>query len=271
MIISKNIAAGQNMLKEKIIAREKICGTHISMGNGYIADIFAMAGFDFVWIDTEHSVIDYKELLNCITIIRAHGVPVIVRVQVDNYNHTKRVLEMGVDGIIFPSVDTAEYAQKCIASTYYPPVGNRGFGPLRAVNYGFSDSDEYIRHQERLCRFVQLESTRAIENLSDIVKNPYIDGYIFGPCDLSGTLGKPNQIYCAENLALIQKAIGILKEHGKYIGVSLGSTQEADQKKWLEMGVDMISSGTDYDYILRAAKENCIQMHRLMGNELVKG
>ena len=88
---------------------------------------------------------DYRTLLSCISVIRARGVPVIVRAQTGNYAHTKRILEMGVDGIIFPNIATEEEARAAIASCLYPPEGVRGFGPLGAADYGFRDTDTYIR------------------------------------------------------------------------------------------------------------------------------
>ena len=100
------------MYKAKIRSGKRTFGTQLSMGENYVADIYGMLDYDFIWLDTEHSAIDYDKLLNCITILKAHKMPVIVRVQVDNYNHTKKVLEMGPDGIIFPMVDTPEYADK---------------------------------------------------------------------------------------------------------------------------------------------------------------
>lgn len=124
------------MIKDKIKNSDKIIGTHLTMGNYWIADIFGMSGIDYVWIDTEHSPLDYDKLLQCVTILKAHGTAVFVRTQIDDFNHTKRLLDMGIDGIIFPMVQSAEQAKKCISYTYYPPKGVRGFGPNRAVEYG---------------------------------------------------------------------------------------------------------------------------------------
>ena len=254
-----------NALKEKIKVGKKTFGSQICMGEGYVADIYGMLGYDFVWVDTEHSAIDYGKLLNCITILKAHKTPVIVRVQMDNYNHTKRVLEMGPDGIIYPMVDTPEYADKCMKSTLYPPLGNRGCGPIRAVNYGLTPIKEYIDGQlDNLCRFVQIESITAVKNLPEMVKNPYIDGYIFGPFDLSGTIGRLSDVYCEENMSLIKEAVKILKANGKYIGMAMTSTEESEQRKWYDLGADMITSGADFDYIYRESRKNVEQLRRIV-------
>lgn len=250
-------------LKEKIQAGERVNGTHIALGNIVLADAFAQMGYDFVWVDTEHSAIDYAELLQCVTVIKARGTPVVVRVHVNEPGHVKRVLEMGIDGIIFPNLATAEEMNDAIRSSFYPPRGYRGFGPLGAVNYGLDSLDDYIRSEDKLCRFVQIENTSAVENLEEIVKNNDIDGYVFGPCDLSGTIGKLNQIYDEENIALIKRSIEIIERAGKCPGVSLGTTKAELQKYWMELGCKFISAGTDYDYAVQAALANAQQMKRL--------
>lgn len=254
-----------NTLKEKIKKGKKTIGTQLVFGETYVADIYGMADFDFVWLDTEHSCIDYEKLLNCITVLKAHGRSVIVRVQMDNYNHTKRILEMGPDGIIFPMVDTAEYADKCMKSTLYPPLGNRGSGPLRARHYGLKPIKEYIDGQvDNLCRFIQIESAESVKNLPEIVKDPYIDGYIFGPFDMSGSIGRLSDVYCEENMRLIREAIKILKENGKYIGMAMDSIEEVEQRRWLDLGVDMITSGADFYYIAMESKKNCERLRRIL-------
>lgn len=252
------------MIKEKIRNREKIFGTHLTLGNMWIADIFGMLGYDYVWIDTEHSPIDWGKLLDCITILKAHKTAVFIRTQMNDFNHTKKLLDMGADGIIFPMVETAEQARQCISYTLYPPQGIRGFGPGRAANYGLKDATELLKNQGELCRFVQIESPKTVENLEEIIKNPYIDGFIFGPCDMAVNCGVGADIFNDKNISVIKKAISVLKENNKYTGVSIGSTDINIQKFWLDLGIDMISSGSDTDFIAKSAAQNADQLSSLI-------
>lgn len=255
-----------NQLKEKIKQGKKIFGTLLNMGETYVAEIYGYFGFDFVWVDTEHSsAATYERLLNNLTILGAHKTPTLVRVGMDDYNHIKRVLEMGPDGIIFPNVETAEYADKCMKATLYPPYGNRGSGPLRANKYGLIPMQDYVADQfDNLCRFIQIESKKCIDNLEEIIKNPYIDGYILGPYDLSGSIGKLGDVECEENVALIEKAIKILKDNGKYVGMAMTSTEYQDQKRWYDRGVDMVCSGAEFDYVMRETKKTYEQLKELV-------
>lgn len=91
----------------------------------------------------KHSYLSLENLIGHIIAIKNTGTAVIVRVPQDDFTFAKKVLEMGVDGSIFPMVKTAEQAKKLIDYTLYPPYGNRGFGPMNAVDFGFDDALKY--------------------------------------------------------------------------------------------------------------------------------
>ena len=244
---------------------ENLIGTHISMPDSIVSEMLGRLGYDFVWIDTEHSEMTYTNLRNHLTAVNAGGTPTLVRLSMHDYNHVKRVMEMGPDAILFPMINTPEEAAAAMSYCMYPPEGMRGFGPLRAVNYGLDDMNEYIAAANRdTCRFIQIETETAVKNLPEIVKNPYIDGYFFGPCDLSGTIGKLNQVFGERTQKLIREAIAILKDAGKPIGVSTGSIDPEVTGFWHDLGINIISTGTDYDYILQGARQNLANMKVIM-------
>ena len=142
------------MLREKIKNKEKIIGMHININDIAVAKIAGLAGYDYVWVDLEHSYLSLENLMAHIIAIKATGTAVIVRVPQDDFTFTKKVLEMGPDGIIFPMVKTAEQAKKLIDYTVYPPYGNRGFGPMNVVDFGFKNTLEYVQNKDNICRFI---------------------------------------------------------------------------------------------------------------------
>lgn len=113
---------------------------------------------------------DYSTLLKHITICEAVGTPALIRLHIDDYNHTKRVLEMGPTGVIFPMINTREEAEKAIASTYYPPRGNRGIGAQSYQRYGLDSFEKLIEKQDDIVRCIQIESKKAVDNLEEIEK-----------------------------------------------------------------------------------------------------
>lgn len=254
----------KNLFKEKVLNRDFLCGTHTVLNCPEITRILGSIGFDFIWIDLEHTAIDCGDLaahLNCAMLTDAAAV---VRVPVLDRTCTKRVLEMGPDGIIFPMVNTPEEADQAMKLCLYPPDGNRGFGPLGAVSYGLRDTEEYVRSvNKELTRFVQIETIEAVKNLPQIIRNPWIDGYIFGPCDLSASIGEITNVFGKNNINLIKEAVAILQEAGKSIGVSTGSADPEVTAFWSELGINIISSGADYGYIHRGAAANLQNLRAL--------
>ena len=252
------------ILKEKLAQPGILCGTHTGLNNAVLTEIMAGVGYDYLWIDTEHAPVDYAELLQMVGNAWNAGTPPIVRVTMGDRNHTKRVLEMGVAGIIFPMIDTVEQLDEAIKYTLYPPDGLRGFGPQRAVRYGLDSEMEYLKQaNDALCRFVQIESPEGVENLPEMVKNKWVDAFIIGPCDLSCRAGCPGDIYGETVTNLIRRASETVRAAGKRLGLSIGAIQPEKMQHWRDLGLTMISTGNDYTFVLKGAQKN-LELLRLL-------
>lgn len=243
-------------LKEKLRSRAPLAGMHVSLSDICITELCGYAGYDFIWIDTEHTAIDYHTLLEHIIAAKAAGVDSLVRIPWNDAILAKRVLEMGPTGIIFPVVNSAEELDRAMKSTLYPPNGTRGFGPIRATRYGIDDADEYIASGSlNLVRCVQIESATAVNNLEEMAHNPWVDCFIFGPCDLSGSIGELNKTFDPHTSELIDRAVSILMKAGKSVGVSTGSDDPTILQYWHNKGINFISAGTDYLHIMSGARK----------------
>ncbi len=244
-------------IKEKVQKALPLTGVHTNLSDPIITEIFSFLNYDFVWIDMEHTMLSCEQVYNHILATKASDTAAFVRVPVDDLTNTKRVLEMGPDGIIFPMVRDAEHAKKLLDNTLYPPIGKRGCGPRGAVRYGIDDeSDYYINgHIEKVCRFVQIELESAARDAKKMAKLPYVDGCILGMHDLSGSIGKLGNVFCEENMALAQYAIDAFRAEGKTVGVATFATDEETLARYHNMGINMISTGADYDYILNGAQK----------------
>lgn len=238
-----------NTLLSRIRQGEKLCGTIVCLSDPSLFEIMANAGYDYIWIDMEHSYLSCKEVLCHLNTTRSVGTAAIVRVPQDDLTVTKKVLEMGPDGIIFPMVRTAAQARELIASTLYPPLGNRGFGPMRAIGYGAKDVAQYTGAQSPgLCRFIQIEHVDCIQELEEIASIDYIDGFIFGPNDLSGSMNRLGDVFSPEVGEKLQEAISVLRRHGKYIGLAGGHTPDT-LRFWSKLDIDMITAGSDWTFL----------------------
>ena len=90
----------ENVLKKRIKAGEKLVGVYINSGDAAVGRIAGAAGYDFVWADLEHGCMPLDRLVGQISAVHEGGTPLVVRVPQGDLTYTKKVLEMGVDGII---------------------------------------------------------------------------------------------------------------------------------------------------------------------------
>jgi 2-dehydro-3-deoxyglucarate aldolase len=178
-------------LKNKLSKNQLTIGSWITLGHPSIAEIMANAGFDWLTVDMEHSVITLHQAQQLIQIIELCGVTPLVRVGENNPNLIKRVMDAGAHGVIVPMVNTKEDAINAVNAVKYPPVGTRGVGLARAQGYGL----EFERYKDWAYKeslvIVQIEHIKAVENLEEILNVKGVDAFIVGPYDMSGSLGHP--------------------------------------------------------------------------------
>ncbi len=251
-----------NTLRLKLESKQKILGTLVSLTDPCLCEIMGNIGYDCVWIDTEHTYMSYKDVLCHLNAARSSGIPAVVRLPQNDLTATKRILEMGPEGIIFPMVKSACEIKELMEMTLYPPHGTRGFGPLRAIGYGAVDPKDYVQKNNfDMCRFIQIEHVDMIRDLEEIVKIPFVDGFIFGPNDLSGSLNDFLNVFGEKTLSEIRNAIKILKNHNKYIGLA-GGMSEADIKIWSDFDLDMLFAGADWSFVYGKGKETLDNMKK---------
>jgi len=251
-----------DLLRKKVDNREKTCGVLVNLTDPCLCEIMGIVGYDYVWIDMEHTYLSYKDVLCHLNAARSVGLPAIVRVPQEDLTATKKIMEMGPEGIIFPMLRTAQQVREMIGTTLYPPHGTRGFGPMRAIYYGQTDTQAYTDSQSApLCRFIQIEHIDCVEALEEIAQIPYIDGFIFGPNDLSGSIGEIGNVYGENTVYQIRRAIKVLKEQGKYVGLATGDLRPESIRFWSELGIDMMTVGADWNFLFNGAKEGLKNLH----------
>ena len=252
-----------NVLREKL-EKGKIKGALISLTDPAIAEIMGSAGFDCVWIDTEHTYMSYKDVLCHLNAARSRGIGALVRLPQNDLTATKKILEMGPDAILFPMVKNISEFNTLMDMTLYPPLGTRGFGPMRAIDYSGAKAKEYVTNgQHDMMRFMQIEAVSMIDDLEEIAKNPYIDGFIFGPNDLSASLDDFLNVFGEKTKKEIKRATEIIRRAGKLSGVAIGQDRQT-LEYFSRFGFDMIFAGADWTYIF-----DCAEKTRRLLEELV--
>lgn len=243
-----------DIIMEKVRKGEIATGSHIQIGNIVATDIISRAGFDMLWIDTEHGPIDKYATLTNIIAAGSGGAAVWVRIPWNDPVLAKPILEMGPDGIIIPLIRSAEDAKNAVAACSYPPDGVRGFGPMRAVEYGAIDTMEYINTiSKKMWKIVQIEHIDAVNCLDDILDVPGLDAIIVGSYDLSGSMGILGQMMNPELLKTEDMIAEAARRHNKPFGTSMGMFPEKI-KMWKNRGANFIFVGSDASYLADGAK-----------------
>ena len=234
---------------------ELVVGTHVNMSDMSISEQMGVLGFEFVWIEGEHSPLDKQTILGHIIGCKAGGAAAFVRIPWNDPVLAKPILEMGPDGIVFPFIRTAEEARAAVAACQYPPKGIRGFGPRRANRYGTQPNDEYLAEVDSsILKIMQIEHVDAVNNLAEILAVPGVDTIVAGPNDLSGSIGLLGQTRHPEVLALLDKMAEECAKAGVPFGVSMGP-DKASIADWMRRGVNWIAVGNDTSYIAQAGLE----------------
>ena len=240
------------LFREKMDSGIPCIGPSITLKDPVIAEALGPDS-DFLWIDTEHSPMTIETVTGHLLASRACNKPALVRVPGSLTASIKPILDSGVDGIIVPQVTGVDEVKKVVADCRYPPIGNRGFGPRRGMDYGRKSLDKYLEESpEELFVAVMLEHENAVREIEEIVNIPGLDSVVIGTMDLSGSLGHLGDRSHPAVVAAIQTVIDAARRKNIYVGMGLGYEPEL-ARHWLERGVQWVQFGCDYEYIVQGA------------------
>src|SRR5437762_4241868 len=219
-----------NPVKRALKAGQPAVGTWLSLGSITASRFLARAGFAWLTVDIEHSLVDWETATHIFASIADAGCVALGRVPSNRHDHIKRVLDNGAHGIVVPMVNSREEAQAAVAAAKYPPVGNRSVGgAVHALNFDATANDYYAHANEEILVVLQCEHITAVENADAIFSVPGIDAIFVGPNDLAASMrgpdGKPPG---GEATAEAMKHIlATCKKHGVAPGLHCMSAEEA--------------------------------------------
>lgn len=203
--------------KERMLNNQVLHGVIVTISSSSVSEVLSECGFDWLWIDMEHAPFSLREVQEMAQ-AKSKECAALVRIPVNTEEWIKRVLDLGVEGIIIPHVNTVEEAEQAVKASYYPPEGHRSVGPVRASQYGMDTRYKQEANEKRLL-FVQIEHREGVKNIQEIVQVAGLDGIIIGPYDLSGSYGKLGQIQDPEVSLAIERVLDTCKRFQKPIGI----------------------------------------------------
>jgi 2-keto-3-deoxy-L-rhamnonate aldolase RhmA len=242
----------QHPVRAKLEAGESVLGITITVPSMESAAVAATLGFDFLWVEMEHSHITLETLRSMVLATRGLPAAVFARVPAVELWTAKRVLDQGVSGVIFPFTSTPEKARTAAAACRYPPLGKRGSGAGLAT-FTWPESGVYYDSADKnILTIAVIEDAEAIENIEEIAATPGIDVVFIGTSDLSfslGLRGRQNEPLLEEAIA---KVVAAGRKHGKFLGRPAGSPEHVEA--FQQQGFRFFQSQTELGLLRLGAK-----------------
>ena len=231
---------------------ERTIGVWLSLANVHIAETLANLGFDWLCLDLQHGLLDYKDLTGMLPAISTTDATPLVRVPWNEPYEIMKALDAGAYGVIVPMVNSRAEAEQAVAACRYPPVGNRSFGPVRAALYGGREAYAKSANDEIAC-IAMIETEEGLENLDEIAATPGLDGIYIGPSDLALAIGlaprgdndDPAHVKAVER---IQAAC---RKRGVAVGIQAFSLAFA--QRYLQRGFHFVTLGSDLGFMSATA------------------
>ena len=243
-------------------ARQRLAAGEVSLGMGVrqsrtvdIATVAKTCGFDWLFIDMEHSSLDVDLASQLAMAALGAGITPLVRVPGHEHYHASRLLDNGAQGIVAPHVDTVEEAKRIAAACRYPPIGHRsvaGAQPQLAFrNVPVAEATKLVNAGTLVV--VMLETPKAIANADAIAQVEGVDVLLIGTNDLCAELGIHGNFTDPRIEDAYRVVIAACRKHGKYPGMG-GVYEPKLMEKYIGMGMRFILSGSDLSFMMAGAR-----------------
>lgn len=218
-----------------------------------IAQMLKTCGFDWAFIDCEHSSMDLDMAAQLATASLSAGVTPLVRVPGLEHWHASRLLDNGAQGIVFPHIEDEAQAHRAVDACRFPPLGHRSMGGgLPQVGFAPLPVGETARLvNEETMVVAMIESPRGVANCEEIAALPGVDALLIGTNDLCFETGIPGQFNDPRVAEAYRKVIAACRRHGKFAGMGGMYTPELIERH-VAMGVQLVLCGSDFSLLMQA-------------------
>jgi 4-hydroxy-2-oxoheptanedioate aldolase len=234
-------------LARRLRAGETVYTGWCGMGSSLVAEALAREGFVAVNLDQQHGQFDMATTAQGIGAIRLAGAAPVVRVPLGDFAVVSRVLDLGAEGVIAPMINTPADARAFVSAAKFPPVGDRSWGPMRAMMLaGMSDPKSYLHEANDLTvTMAMIETRTSLDNLDAIAATPGIDMLFVGPSDLSITLSNGTALdpHSPEIEKELDRIAAVAHKSKKFAGLFCANAERA--VAYSRRGYQFLAVGTD--------------------------
>jgi 2-keto-3-deoxy-L-rhamnonate aldolase RhmA len=244
--------AWENPIKRRLRQGDPVVGGTLTTTSLDVAARMATVGFDFLWVEMEHSPITLETLRN--VVLATRGLPAVpfARVPVNETWMAKRVLDAGAYGVIFPFTRTGAMARQAADACRYPPAGRRGSGAGLATTC-WPEPDSYYDSADRNVVVVAIvEEVAALDEVDAIAATEGVDVVFLGTGDLSFSLGLRGRQDDERIEAAASAVVAATKRHGKAAGRPAADASQL--QRFMDQGFRFFQAATDLRLLETGAK-----------------
>ena len=243
-----------NHFRNALRAGQLQIGLWVGLADANAAEALAGCGYDWLLLDGEHAPNNVRSVLEQLRAVAPYPVHPVVRAVHGDVALVKQYLDIGVQTLLIPMVDTPEQATLMVRAMRYPPDGIRGVGAALARASRWNQIENYLNlANDEMCLLVQAETPLAMQNLDAIAATPGVDGVFFGPADLSASMGYRGQPGHPEVQKAILEGISAVRRAGKAAGILMADKKLA--QSYIDAGALFVAVGVDTTLLVRAATE----------------
>lgn len=179
----------------------------------FAVDCVANAGFDYIVFDLEHSAYSEYELAHHITHAKHRNLTTLVRIHKADLPRATKFLDLGADGLMVPTVSSAQEAQEILELIQYPPEGIRGFATISpSAQYGgLSKSHILESARKNILLVAMIEDSLGVHNAQEIVAVEGVTAVFVGKADLAVNLPGIS----ADELNSLEEAVRVAASHAE--------------------------------------------------------
>ena len=235
-----------NPVKQALASGKTVVGSELSrLRSADVSRLYALGGFDFVFIDTEHSAFSTETVADMVQVARESNIVPIVRVSQAEYTLVARTLDLGAQGIIIPRVNDVQTVRDIVSWMKFPPYGIRGYADTAAqTDHRPVAAREFVDAgtNENLC-IIQIERKQAVENVEEMLAVPGVDVACMGCMDLSVDLGIPGELEHPAMVSAINRVLEAGRKNNVAVGIISGRFDTVAY--WMKAGMRFVSFATE--------------------------
>jgi 2-keto-3-deoxy-L-rhamnonate aldolase RhmA len=215
-----------NTVKTKLAQGQSVVGGTVSIPDPDTYCAMATSGFDFIWIEMQHSPMSYQDVAHMIMACKGAPAMPFIRVPDATEGDIQKAVDMGAVGIIIPMVEDIQKVHNAIKFANYPPRGKRSqgggqYGALWGADYRAIANDNIMI-------VAMIESPAGVKLAQEIATTPGVDVVFVASTDLASFSGKKQGDPEYEKLVDVVKA-ETLKAGKKLAGPLAWKTSRAGQ------------------------------------------